>query len=118
VTAKDDDRRARLELAERVGHQLVRLGLHKHAHRLREYYATVRAGRPLRRDGWGDELVVEWARTLRIPPHENDYPVRTWAERCGCLMPRTFTQLTFPGGHVSHCAACKLTWITLDEAVP
>ncbi len=58
---------AHLDLVVRIGRELVRLGLDKHAEHLREYYADVRAGRQPR--GWSRDLVIQWAQDLRLPPH-------------------------------------------------
>ncbi len=94
----DAEVKERLGLAERVGRELVRLGLPKHVQHLRRFYADTRAGRPLSKDGWSYGLVQEWARLLRFPPYENDYPVLPRASSCGCPSPQTFTHGVFPGG--------------------
>jgi hypothetical protein len=103
-----------LQLVERVGRELAKLGLKKHVARAREYYAAVRDGRPC--DVWSRGLTVEWARMLRLPPHENDYPVRPRMSPChGCEASRTFTAAVWPGGSLHQCDACGSRWICLDE---
>jgi hypothetical protein len=92
----------------------VRVGLLKHVQHLRRFYADTKAGRPLHRDGWNYNLVQEWARTLRLQPYENDYPVRPRPSSCGCSSPQTFTLGVFPGGSKHRCGRCGFTWLELD----
>jgi hypothetical protein len=108
----DDDRRARLDLTERVGRALAELGLDRHVAQARRYYAALRAGREPAKDGWTHEMIVEWARLLRLPGHDV-YPVHPRMHRC-CERPKTFTSATFPGGSRHHCEACGATWLELD----
>ena len=105
---------AELALTEQVGRELVRLGLPTHAANARIYYADVRAGRQPKPRGWTHELIVEWARLLRLPPYENDYPVRPRSWSCTCDSPRPYTARIFPGGARICCDACKLTWLEFD----
>ncbi len=109
-----DETAAELALTERVGRELVRLGLKNHVTRVRRYYAAVRAGRAT--DEWSHAMNVEWCRLLRLPPHENDYPVRPRMSGCAtCSMSRTFTRTVFPGGSKTRCAACGAEWLELDD---
>jgi hypothetical protein len=105
-----------LDLIARVGQALVRHGRHKLAARLRRHYAAVRDGRP---SEWPPELTIEWARVLRIPPHEHDFPVRPRMSTClACeAAGRTagkFVAAVFPGGSKHQCAGCQAIWLELD----
>ena len=105
-----------LDLAERVGKELVRLGLSKHVEHLRTYYRHVRAGRPPPNGGWTEGLVIEWAKTLRLRPYEDAYPVKARSSSCGCSSPQTYTKTVWPDGSVHTCGSCKLVWVELDRA--
>jgi hypothetical protein len=108
-----DDVPAKLALAERVGLELRRLGLTTHVVHLRRYYATTRAGRTPGDGEWDDAFVVEWARQLRLPPHERDYAVKPRMSSCGCPTPKKYTQSVFPGGSKHACGACREVWLEL-----
>lgn len=105
---------AKLDLITRVGRELVRLELHGHAAHARRLYATVRAGREPGMDEWSMDMIVTWARTLRLPPHEHDWPVREYGHQC-CDAPRTYVSGTWPGGSRTTCEACGVTWMVLDR---
>jgi hypothetical protein len=112
VTRSAPDRDAELALAERVGRELVRAGLPKHADRVRAYYAAVRAGRSS--DAWSHAMSIEWMRLLRVPPYENDFPVRPRMSACPtCPISRAFTTTIFPGGSKHQCA-CGAAWLEFD----
>ena len=101
-----------LALTERVGRELVRLGLHPHVKRLREYYAAIAAGRAT--SVWSHAMNVEWMQILRLPPYENDLPVRARMSPCtACDISRPFTEAVFPGGSKHRCA-CGAVWLELD----
>ena len=111
----DAEVKEQLELAERVGRELVRPGLPKHVQHVRRFYADTRAGRPLSKDGWSYSMVQEWSRTLRLPPHQNEYPVRPRPSSCGCPSPQTFTLGVIPGGSKHKCGRCGFIWLALDR---
>jgi hypothetical protein len=108
-----EDLVARLALAERVGLELKGLGLQKQVEHLRRYYATVRSGRTPGPGEWSESMVVEWAKVLRLPPHEGAYPVRPRMSTCSCATPKTFTKLVWPGGSLHTCSVCHDEWIEL-----
>jgi hypothetical protein len=111
----DDERAAELALTERVGRELVRLRLKEHVGRMRTYYAAMRAGRPS--TIWSHDMNIEWLRLLRLPPHENDYPVQPRMSPCpSCTTSRPFTMTVFPGGSKYKCASCDAQWLELDGA--
>lgn len=103
-----------LDLLARVGARIASLGLTAHRDLARRLYADLAAGRPPRKGGWTMALVIQWARLLRIPPHEKDYPVRTRADGCGCSNPRPYTTSVFPGGAAIRCENCNLVWLLLE----
>lgn len=105
-----------LGLTERVGREFVRLGLKHHAAHARRYYAAVRAGRAPGDGAWTHEMIVEWCRLLRLPPHETDYVVRPRMASCSaCERSQSFTQTVFPGGSKHRCGACGEEWLELDS---
>jgi hypothetical protein len=108
---RSDDRD--LDLLARVGAKLGAVGLTGHRDHARKLYADLAAERPPREGGWTMAFVVEWARILRIRPHEKDYPVRMRAEGCGCPVQRHYTEMTFPGGAKLRCGACDLVWLMI-----
>lgn len=116
----NEERDAQLELTERVGAELVRLGLHEHAACARAHYVRVRDDlpSPVPPDpAWRHTMIVEWARTLRMPPHENDYPVRPRMSGCpACDDSRPFTTGVFPGGSKHQCG-CGAVWLELDPGL-
>ena len=109
----DDERAAHLDLVVRLGKELVRLGLDRHAAHLRDYYCIVRAGREPTK-GWNRAHVIWMAQNLRLPPHHEDLPVRPQGDspKC-CEKPRQYTAATFPAGARIKCAACRFEWISL-----
>jgi hypothetical protein len=117
----NEERAAELDLTARVGERLKALGLGEHVALARAYYLRVQQCLPqppaLDRS-WGHEMIVTWARTLRISPHEQDYPVRPRGPgtKCGCVTPRPYTTRVFPDGSTHTCAGCKLTWLELDTS--
>jgi hypothetical protein len=110
----DSVRDAELALVTQVAAFFQRHGMTSHLAHLRQYYREVRAGRSHK--GWSRPLVHEWAKLLRLPPHENDYPVRLWGAPCtACEVSRPYTEVVFPGGHKSKCA-CGAAWLILDKS--
>jgi hypothetical protein len=103
----------RLALAERLAVELKRLGMNSHVENLRGYYRRTKRHEPHGYGEWNDAHVVSVARMLRVPPHENDWPVRPRNATCSCSTPRTITHGIFPGGTVITCDACKEKWIEL-----
>lgn len=102
-----------IALAERISAFFKAHGMGPHLAHLRRYYAGVRGGKPT--GPWTRAHVHEWARMLRIPPHENDYPVLPRGAPCpGCDVSRPYTATVFPGGHLSRCA-CGTAWLVLEQ---
>lgn len=109
ATAVSDDAE-HLVLCVRLGRQLVALGMRSHAEKLRWY---MRKRSPPKGEPWTKEQVIELAKALRIPPHENAYPVRERMASCGCATPSTFTRMVWPGGSLHACGKCHQAWVEL-----
>lgn len=106
------ERAAELALTQRVAKELKRLGLQEHVTRLRQHYWNVRAGRES--SAWNHDLSIEWLRLLRLPPHENDYPVRPRMSQCGkCHGGSHYTVTVFPDGSLHACGVCGARWLEL-----
>ena len=115
LAVTDEERAAELGLTARVGAEFVRLGLQEHAARARAHYRAVRAGRVSKE--WTSALTLEWARMLRLPPHERHYRVLPRMSMCpDCTTSRKLTQVVFPGGARFKCAACDGEWLELESA--
>jgi len=110
----NEERANELALTASVGQALKALGLRTHVELARAYYRRIQRGLPSPEpDAWGHEMIVEWARLLRLPPHEHDSPVRPRGagSKCGCATPQTYTAGVFPGGSKHVCGACKFTFV-------
>src|SRR4051794_2232848 len=105
-----------------LGHAFVRRGMRQHASKLRVYYLAVRGGLTGQSNHtldihWSSDFVVDWMRTLRLPPFQHDLPLR--ASHGGCeRCPRTsnerpgvHTDLSFPGGARMRCQKCGAVWL-------
>jgi hypothetical protein len=64
--------------------------------------------------GWADGFVLEWARTLRIPPNESFYEVRPGASACCRGYNGIIAKCSWPGGARFQCWHCKREWLVLD----
>ena len=60
-------------------------------------------------------MSVQWLGVLRLPPHENDYPVLPRMSACPrCQASQAFTQMIYPGGSKHRCGGCGAEWLELD----
>ncbi len=79
--------------------------------------------RALSRREWSEDHVLEWQRLLKIPPHENDYPILPRGSpcpRCGSRSAdRTATGtvvcVSFPGGWAERCLGCRARWLHEEQ---
>jgi hypothetical protein len=79
--------------------------------------------RALERQQLAPTLVVEWLRLLKIPPHENDYPVLPRGApcpRCGSISADrtatgTIATISFPGGWLETCLGCRMSWLHAER---
>jgi hypothetical protein len=70
-----------------------------------------------RAEKWPADFIVEWMKTLQLPPFESAYQVRPRNQGCPQCPPTessTFTECVFEGGSRHHCSKCGITWLELD----
>jgi hypothetical protein len=119
------DRSRLLALVATLGHAFLRRGMGGHVRALRLYFLALRHGltrgeRHVVKLEWSQDAVLEWLRVLRVPPYQDDYPVRPRGSRCrGCAPEpghpvQTSTLLTFEGGAKMGCRGCAECWLELD----
>jgi len=97
-------------------------GMDQHLRDLRIYYLALRhrlASNKLQLN-WSEAFVIEWMKTLRVPPFERSYPVLTRGAACP-RCPKTHaasvcTDRVFPGGARMSCQICGCEW--LEEEAP
>jgi hypothetical protein len=72
-----------------------------------------------------EEAVLEWLRTLRVPPFDSEaeggYRVQRRGEGCGTCAargetPTVITDAVFPGGARMRCRSCSSIWLEEDAA--
>ena len=107
-----------IDLVVRLGREFSRRGMREECRRLRLYYLAlehglVAAGKNRIEVAWDEDLVIEWLRILRVPPHHRHYPVRpsTLCARCEQRAGTVVTKLVFPGGARMECLQCGGRWI-------
>lgn len=100
------DRQARQLLAD----AFRRLDMHAHA----ELLLGAR---------WSPAFEVEWARRLRVPPHDLDYPLipraapcpRCRAHSANRTATRTVVVGSWPRGWAEQCLDCQATWTHVEK---
>jgi hypothetical protein len=111
---------ALLDLVVRLGREFSRRGMREECRRLRLYYLALEhglvAGKNRIEVSWDEDLVIEWLRILRVPPHHRHYPVRpgTLCAHCEHRPGTVVTKLVFPGGARMECLQCGARWIRSD----
>jgi len=116
-----------LHLVTRLGHAFTARGMGAHARMLRVYFLALRHGladsRNAVRVSLTEEAVLEWLRTLRVPPfdaaEEGGYRVQPRGEGCGTCAargetPTVITDAVFPGGARMRCRSCASVWLEED----
>jgi hypothetical protein len=113
-----------LEYVRLLGAEFARRGMRQHVSKLRVYYVALKKG--LTTPGhdlevkWTEPFVIEWLKTLRVPPFEKAYPVRPRGSPCSrCQKSReqqsaVFTDSNFPGGTKMRCRGCGTAWLEMD----
>jgi hypothetical protein len=98
----------------------MRRGMEQHASNLRIYYLAIqRRLAPGNKVDlrWSESFVVEWMKTLRIPPYQSAYECRPRGSACArCVVPRgaspsACTECVFPGGARMRCQTCGSVWL-------
>lgn len=114
-----------LHYVERLGREFVRRGMNDHARRLRLYYLALKHGLTTKGNDvefrWSEAFVVEWMRTLKVPPYKDDYPSRPRNSKClkcndRSSQPSITTVGSLPDGAKMRCGTCGAIWIETDEA--
>ncbi len=111
------DRPRLMAMVETLGSAFAARGMRRHVEELRLYWQAlarglVQGGRRLE-VSWSEDLVVEWFRVLKLPPHQHDYPIRPPSSPCPrCRAPEGHavevkTGLTFPEGRKAVCTVCS-----------
>ena len=116
-----------LHLVTRLGQAFTARGMGAHARMLRVYFLALRHGladsRNAVRVSLTEEAVLEWLRTLRVPPfdspEEGGYRVQRRGEGCGTCAargetPTVITDAVFPGGARMRCRSCGSLWLEED----
>jgi hypothetical protein len=113
-----------LKFVVALGREFRRRGMQEHAKKLRLYYLAVKSGLTVGVHEadlhWSEEFTIEWMKTLRLPPFENDFPLHPQGWRCRCPTAASApapasVELTFPGGARKRCPACRAVWLELDQ---
>lgn len=113
-----------LQFVQRLGQEFVKRGMNDHARRLRLYYLALKHGLTTRGNDvefrWSEAFVVEWMRTLKVPPYTDDYPMRPRNSRCNkcndrSQQPQINTIGNLPDGAKMRCGNCGAVWIESDE---
>lgn len=115
-----------LELVAALGKAFTRRGMSQHVRLLRIYYWALEKGLTSASHElnvrWSEAFVVDWLKTLRVPPYERSFPVLprgTPCQRCGPKAGREgarVVDLVFPGGARMRCQTCEHVWIEDDQA--
>lgn len=98
-------------------------GMDQHLRDLRVYYLALRHGLTSNKleIRWSDAFVIEWMKTLCVPPFEKAYPLRPRGGACPrCpqgASPSICTDCVFPGGARMRCQTCGAQWLE-DELPP
>jgi len=114
-------RRQLLTHVRRLGQVFARRGMGEHVRKLRLYYLALLHDLTTKGNDldvkWTESFVLEWMRTLRIPPFEEAYEKRRFGStcnRCGAVRGApggVLTECVFPGGARMRCQGCGSAWI-------
>jgi hypothetical protein len=107
-----------------IAAEFERHEMRDHLTLLRAFYRSYRAHkRWLRvqdRPPWDSEMVIEWARILRIPPFEHAYPVLENGATCPkCAANKdpladSAVRMAWAGGWLMQCHRCSECWLQLS----
>src|SRR5512146_243652 len=96
-----------LPLVVELGRALRERGMQAHLAKLRVYYFAVQRGLTSGAHEldvrWSERFVLDWLKTLRVPPFEDAIPVRPRASGCETFFndaatTEIYTDGVFPGG--------------------
>jgi hypothetical protein len=112
-----------LPLVARLGRAFAQRGMREHLSKLRLYYLALQKGLIPPSHSleihWSERLVLDWLKTLKIPPYESAFELRPRTSKCKHCMDRgeqswIYTDGQFPGGVRMRCYTCGDLW--LEEA--
>lgn len=115
-----------LGLVAALGKAFTRRGMSQHVRLLRIYYWALERGLTSQTHElnvrWSEAFVLEWLKTLRVPPFDRAYPLlprgtpcQTCAKTPG-LQSALVTDVVFPGGARVRCQGCNCAWIEDEKA--
>ncbi len=107
----------------KLGRAFRARGMNQHLRELSVYYLALR--HRLTSDklqlNWSEAFVIDWMKTLRVPPFEITYPLRGRGAPCpkcpAAEGASICTDRLFPGGARMRCQSCGSEWLE-QEAPP
>lgn len=122
----DMNREAFLGCLDRLGKEMERRGMHEEVAGIRLSALAARHGLLPPPGGlevqWSEPLVLEWLKTLQLPPFEDTYQVREEGVPClRCRQPKGHKpsgrrECAFPGGARLRCDNCGAVWLVKEPA--
>lgn len=112
-----------LPLVVQLGRAFRERGMNAHLAKLRVYYFAVQKGLTSGAHEldvrWSERFVLDWLKTLRVPPYEDAIPLRPRSSGCETCrargdQPWIYTDGLFPGGVRMRCQTCGETWLEED----
>lgn len=117
-----------LGLVAALGKAFSRRGMTQHVRLLRIYYWALEKGltSPAHELNvrWSEGFVIEWLKTLRVPPYDAVYSVHPRGAPCpscgqsGGAQGAVNVDVVFPGGARVRCQSCETAWIQDDQPEP
>ncbi|MDQ3265643.1 MAG: hypothetical protein M3Y59_18625 [Myxococcota bacterium] len=112
-----------LVLVTALGREFSKRGMRDHRARLRVYYFALKHGLTSGQHAldvqWSERFVIDWMKTLRVPPFEQALQIRARGAPCGqCRQsgqqPWIYTDGVFPGGVRMRCQTCGDLWLEAE----
>lgn len=107
-------------LVEALGRAFTERNMRDHLRRLRVYYLALRHGLTTGAHAldiqWSERFVIDWMKTLRVPPFAlalEQRPRGAACRRCPKAgdQPWVYTDGLFPGGVRMRCQTCGEVWL-------
>jgi len=113
-----------LDLVTRLGEAFRERGMDEQVRRLRLFWLAAKHGLLKGRNEldvrWSEAHVIDWMKTLRLPPFEQTLPLRAQGQGCPTCppepgqVPSGRVELVFPEGTRLRCESCGAQWLELD----